>query len=589
MTSTLCVCLGLANREKSMEMSKHASLLGILALAGLTILPLDVQAQAPKPVTARNGMVVCSERNASEIGVRTLKEGGNAIDAAVAMAFALAVTYPGAGNIGGGGFLLLSKNDGSITSIDFREKAPLASHERMYLDDQGDIANNSNHDGIRSVGVPGTVAGLEMAHDKFGKLPWKQLLEPAIDLAENGITVSHFLSDNFALFKDQVSRYPSSVKAFLKADGSVYTPGEIWRQPDLAATLRRISVYGKEDFYNGRTAALICEFMRKTGGLITSDDLRKYTAVEREPIHCTYRGYDVYSMGLPSSGGVVLAEMLNTLEGYDLRRMGHNSVQYLHVLTESMRLAYLDRARYLGDIDSNPQIPLDRLASKEYSLKLRGMIRSDTTLQSKIEDGEPGIESPHTTHLSVMDAQGNAVSLTFTIEGWFGSAIVVDGAGFLLNNEMGDFNPIPQKTDDQGTIGTAPNLIAPEKRMLSSMSPTIVLKDKRPFLVIGAPGGRTIPNTVLQVILNVVDFDMDIAEAIAHKRIHHQWMPDTTILEQGVLSPGEQTLYERYGHKTRTGYDLIHNDAMGIRCDAKNKTLDGAADPRSPDGVARGY
>lgn len=545
--------------------------------------------QATLPVSAKKGMVVCSDKNASKVGLEILKEGGNAIDAAIAMSFALAVTYPGAGNIGGGGFILFCRKDGLITSIDFREKAPQGSTPAMFLDDHGNIKNNSNHKGILSVGVPGTVAGLDLAHRKYGKLPWEKLIAPAIRLAENGFHVSESLSGNFKYFKDEFLKYPSSLKVFMKEDSSIYSAGEIWRQPDLAKTLKRIQKFGRKDFYTGKTAELIAGFMHKNGGLITLDDLKKYEAIERKPMHNTYRGYDVYSMGLPSSGGIVLEEMLNILEGYNLKDLGHNSVQYLHVLTEAMRVAYLDRARYLGDLDFKPNVPLDMLSSKDYAGKLREMILMDKALNSKIEDAEQLPESPHTTHLSVIDSEGNAVSLTYTIENWYGSKIVVDGAGFLLNNEMGDFNPIPGKTDENGIIGTKPNLIAPGKRMLSSMCPTIVLKDKQPFLIIGTPGGRTIPNTVLQVILNVIDFNMNISEAISQKRIHHQWMPNITYLEDGLLSTDSLQLYERMGYKTETDYSMGHNEAMGIFNDIQKNIIFGASDPRSPDGLAIGY
>lgn len=541
------------------------------------------------PVPAKNGMVVCSDRKASEAGLEVLKEGGNAIDAAVAMAFVLSVTHPGAGNIGGGGYLIYYRNDGMVTSIDFREKAPLRAYPQMFLDTDGNIKNNANHEGILSVGVPGTVAGLELAHKKYGKLDWQALVGPAIKLAENGFRVSEYLSNNFKYYKAGFIKYPSSAKVFLKKDNSGYRAGDTWRQPDLAATLKRIQKSGKEDFYNGETARLICECMNKNGGIIGPDDLKRYNAIEREPLHCKYRGYDVYSMGPSSSGGTVLTEMLNILEGYDLKDMGHNSVQYLHILTETMSLAYLDRARYSGDMDFNADIPLKMLCSKEYASKLRKIIRTESHLSSKVEDVEQVSEGSHTTHLSVMDFQGNAVSLTYTIERWFGSEIVVDGAGFLLNNEMGDFNAVPGKTDNKGNIGSGPNLIAPGKRMLSSMCPVIILKDKQPFLVIGAPGGRTIPNTVLQVILNVIDFNMNISEAISQKRIHHQWMPDITFLEDGVLSADLKELYEKKGHKTEIDDGMRYNEAMGIIFDRDNKVLYGTSDPRSPGGFAAGY
>jgi len=492
--------------------------------------------QSRHPVIAKKGMVVSSERHATEAGLQILKSGGNATDAAVATAFALAVTLPGAGNLGGGGFLVYAQNGGTVTTIDFREKAPITAFQKMYLDGQGEIRNSSNTKGILSVGVPGTVAGLALAHQKYGSKPWRSLVEPAIQLAEKGFPVSYALSKNFSNYKNNFLKYPSSAKIFLKKDDSNYLPGDIWYQPDLANTLRRIQKDGKVDFYNGKTAQLIADFMRQNGGLITLEDLKKYKAIERKPVRGEFRDYDIYAMGPPSSGGVTLIEMLNILEGYDLASMGHNSAKYLHVLTEAMRLAFLDRAMYLGDPDFNPNLPVDKMISKLHASKQRDRIHLDKTIILDIDAINQIPESSHTTHFSVLDLEGNAVSLTYTIESWYGSKIVVEGAGFLLNNEMGDFNPIPGRTDEKGKIGTKPNLIEPEKRMLSSMCPTIVLKNNNPFLIIGTPGGRTIINTVLQVVLNVIDFEMNIAEAIAARRIHHQWMPNVTVFEEGVIS-----------------------------------------------------
>jgi len=571
-------------------MKKHKLLLIIISIFVLLLLPSGKNHDPqPKPISAKNGMVVCSERNASEVGLKILQKGGNAMDAAIAMSFALAVTHPGAGNLGGGGFIVYYSKDGKITSIDFREKAPLHASAAMFLDKEGNILNNANHHGLLSVGVPGTVAGLEMAHKKYGKMDWKDLLEPAIHLAEDGFYLSEGQAHNFKSVRDRFLEYPSSATVFMKKDRSSYAAGELWRQPDLAETLKRIEKYGKEDFYNGETARLLCDFMQKNGGIITSEDLKKYKAVEREPLHCNYRGYDVYSMGPPSSGGAVITEMLNILEGYNLAGLAHDSVQYMHILSETMRLAYLDRARYLGDMDFNPDIPLKMLCSKEYASKVRNLIQTDKALHSELKDAELVTEGAHTTHLSVIDSEGNAVSLTYTIEDWYGSKIIVEGAGFLLNNEMGDFNPVPGKTNEKGIIGTKPNLIAPEKRMLSSMCPVIVLKNKQPFLIIGTPGGRTIPNGVLQVVLNVIDFKMNISDAISRKRIHHQWMPDVTFIEDGVLSANSLKTYEKMGHKTDANNGIKNQEAMGILVDKKNNLIYGAADPRSGDGMAMGY
>jgi len=555
----------------------------VLASGGFPAAP-----QEPKLVSAEHGIVVSSERRASEVGLSVLKAGGNAVDAAVATAFALAVIYPGAGNIGGGGFLVLHTKDGRVTTFDFREKASLAASPGMFLDEQGEIRDNANHQGILSAGVPGSVAGLELAHKKYGKLAWKDVLQPAIQLADQGFPVSRYFSKNLeTTYRAKFLRYPSSARVFLKPDGTVYRAGELWRQPDLAATLKRIQSEGAADFYRGTTAGLIADFMNKSGGLITADDLAKYEAVERKPIHGTYRGYDVYSMAPSSSGGVVLLEMLNILEGCKISRLGHDSAAYLHLLTEAMRSAYLDRARYLGDPEANPDMPVERLISKEYAGRLRSAIPMDQARTSRVEDIEAPAEASHTTHLSVMDKEGNAVSLTTTIENWYGSAIVVEGAGFLLNNEMGDFNPVPGKTDDRGQIGTKANEIAPGKRMLSNMSPTIIAKNGKPFLVIGCPGGRAIPNAVLQIILNVIDSRMDIARAIARPRIHHQWLPDVTEYEPGVFSADALEIYRMMGHKAREDEDLQHNDAMGIMI--KKKAITGCADPRSEDGSAAGY
>lgn len=560
----------------------------VIALSGLLTPGFSDAAKTPKPINAKHGMVVSSERLASEAGVSILKAGGNAVDAAVATAFALAVTYPGAGNIGGGGYLVLRTKDGRVTTFDFREKAPLVASPSMFLDEQGKIRDDSNHQGILSVGIPGSVAGLELAHKKYGRLAWKDLIQPAVRLAETGFPVSPQFSKNIEMtYRAKFLRYPSSAEVFLKPDSTVYRPGEVWRQPDLAATLKRIQEKGAADFYRGETARLIVDFMKKNGGLITAEDLAKYKAVERKPIHGTYRGYDVYTVAPSSSGGVVLLEMLNILEGYTIHKLGQDSHAFLHLLTEAMRSAYLDRARYLGDPEANPDMPVDRLISKEYAAQLRSAIPPDKARTSRIEDIDAPGESPHTTHLSVVDAEGTAVSLTTTIESWYGSTIVVAGAGFLLNNEMGDFNPVPGKSDDRGQIGTAANEIAPGKRMLSNMSPTIVTKNGKPFLVIGCPGGRTIPNSILQVILNVIDFRMDIATAIARPRIHHQWLPDITEYEPGVFSAKSLRLYKMMGHKAREDKGLSSNDAMAIMI--KKKAPAGCADPRAKDGSAAGY
>ncbi|QXD16359.1 gamma-glutamyltransferase [Rhodocaloribacter litoris] len=567
----------------------------LLVLAGLmwsSWMVMPARAQAGRiPVPARQGMVVSTHYLASEVGVDVLRRGGNAVDAAVATAFALAVVHPAAGNIGGGGFLVYHGADGTVTAFNFREKAPLAATETMFLDEHGEIRDNANHEGPLSVGVPGTVAGLWLAHRRLGTLPWADLVEPAVRLAREGFPVSWDLADDLRAFRTLTDPlYAATRNAFLKNGTEPYEPGEILRQPDLARTLARIRDHGHDGFYRGETARLLADFMRRHGGLITEEDLARYEAKEQPPVHGTYRGYDVYAMSPPSSGGVALVEMLNILEGFDLKAIGHNSALYLHLLTEAMRRAYADRALYLGDPDFNPDMPVDRLTSKDYARALRQTIdlfRASESDSARFNAAYLIPESEETTHFSVVDAAGNAVSLTYTLEHSYGARIVVEGAGFLLNNEMGDFNPIPGRTTTTGLIGTPPNRVAPEKRMLSSMTPTIVAKDGRPVLVIGSPGGRTIINTVLQVVLNVLDHGMNIGEAVEAPRIHHQWLPDETSFERWGLSPDTRRLYEMMGHRVRVRY--YQGRAHGIYVDPATGIRYGAADTRAPSGRAVGY
>ncbi|MFC1495773.1 gamma-glutamyltransferase [Thermodesulfobacteriota bacterium] len=556
----------------------------------LVLCPNGLPAQGRNiPVSAKNGMVVSASEISSNIGRDILQKGGNSIDAAVATAFSLAVTCPWAGNIGGGGFLVYHRVDGMVTTIDFREKAPLAAGKRMYLDDSGSIKENSNHEGFLSIGVPGTVAGLYRAHSLYGNLPWPDLLDPAIELAEKGFPVTwgiHFrLEDPYS--KKRLLAYESSVKTYFDADLNLLEPGYLWKQPELAETLKRIREKGHDGFYRGETAKKLSEFMLKKGGIITAEDLRKYEAIERKPVHGTYRGYDIYSMPPPSSGGVAIIEILNILEGYDLKAAGHNSALYIHLLTEAMKRAFADRAEYLGDPDFNPNMPLEKLISKEHAAELRKSINPKTASKSDPARFNSVYESEETTHFSVIDKKGNAVSLTYTLEQSFGSGIIAEGLGFLLNNEMGDFNAIPGLTDTNGRIGTEPNRIAPEKRMLSSMSPTIVSRDGKVMLVIGSPGGRTIINTVLQIILNHVDHNMNIADAIGAGRFHHQWLPDVTDIEKGAISRDTEKIYTGMGHRIR--YRESQGRAMGIHYDHKKNLISGAADPRSYDGAAIGY
>lgn len=542
------------------------------------------------PAPAKKGMVVTSHYLASEVGRAILKKGGNAIDASVATAFALSVTLPSAGNIGGGGFLVYYGDDGVKSTFNFREKAPLAATENMFLDEEGKIKNNSNHEGLLATGVPGTVAGLYLAHQRMGKLPWSDLVAPAIELAENGIPATYRNEWFVNFIAKNKAKYPSTAKVFLKNGITPYKPGEIWKQPELAETLKRIQKNGADGFYKGKTAKLIAEFMKKNGGLITEKDLAKYEAQELKPVLGTYRGYEIVSMPPPSSGGIALIEMLNILEGYNLSEMGHNSSAALHVLTEAMRRAFADRAEFVGDADFNPDLPIEKLISKEHANNLRSSIDLQRASPSDSANFNAKFlipESPETTHISVVDKDGNAVSLTYTLENSYGNKIVVDGAGFLLNNEMGDFNPIPGYTNSQGLIGTKPNLVQPEKRMLSSMTPTIVAKNGKPLIVIGSPGGRTIINTVLQVILNSIDFNMNIAQAIEAPRIHHQWFPNKTSFERYGISPDTEKMYKSLGHEVY--YRNSQGQAMGIFIDRKKNMIYGAADSRSFDARAVGY
>ena len=559
----------------------------ICLIVGLVLVSISFSEGGRTPLRVKNGIVTSASRLASDAGVSALKQGGNAVDAAITTAFALAVTLPSAGNIGGGGFMVYHGEDGHATTFDFREKAPLAANERMYLGLDGNVIDNSNHIGMLAIGVPGTVAGLWKAHQELGSLPWADLVAPAVKLAREGIPMSYSLYSGFARSKGRFDQYPSTAAKFFKADGSLYELGETWYQPDLAHTLELIQDNGADGFYKGENASRLAGFMADNGGLITEEDLLKYEAVEREPIRGTYRGYDIVSMPPPSSGGVVLVEMLNILEGYDLSDMGHNSALYLHVLTESMRRAYADRAEHLGDPDFNEGMPLERLLDKDYASNLRGSIDMDQASKSDPNGFAEPYESEETTHFSVVDKDGNMVSMTYTLEFGYGSGIVVEGGGYLLNNEMGDFNAVPGVTNTRGLIGTAANLVAPEKRMLSSMTPTIVAKDGRPVFTAGSPGGKTIINTTLQLILNVVDHDMNIAESVEAGRIHHQWLPDVTSMETGSLSRDTIELYEARGHRFRER--AAQGAAMAVFYDRVNKLFEGASDSRRGDGAAVGY
>jgi len=475
--------------------------------------------------------------------------------------------------------------NGQSTAIDFREKAPLASHPEMWLDDQGEYSSQIHHRSYRSVGVPGTVAGFDKAHRLYGQIEWADLVQPAVDLAEDGFELSEGLAGSIGRFvQGRASSHEATVAALSK-NGTPYRPGDTWKQRDLARTLTRIMRDRRDGFYQGETARLIVAEMRRGGGLITEEDLDVYEARERSTIRGTYRGYDIISMPPPSSGGVAIVTMLNILEAYDLASFGHNSPEYIHHLAEAMRRAYRDRAEYLADSDF-ADVPVQRLTSKDHAAWLSRSIDPERASVSHPSDVAMAPESPETTHYTVVDADGMAVSVTYTLESGYGSGIVVSGAGFLLNNEMGDFNAGPGVTDASGLIGTEPNLARPQQRMLSSMSPSIVAKDGELVAVVGTPGGRTIINTVLQIILNLVDFEMDIQEAVAAPRIHHQWLPDRIRIEGDGATAETIIRLEEMGHTVQMGGRQGSANSIGI--DAHTGERLGAADARSPDSGARG-
>lgn len=540
---------------------------------------------ATEPVRAPSGMVVSANTIASRIGADVLESGGNAIDAAIATGFALAVIHPTAGNIGGGGFMVVRFPDGRTTAFDFRERAPAAAHAKMFLDENDEYSSRIHHNSHIAVGVPGTVAGFALAHATHGSVDWARLVEPAVALARDGFEISPNLARSLSGVLRSMQRYPASIQSFSK-NGTPYEPGEVLRQPDLARTLERIMQQGRDGFYNGETARLIAEEMRRGGGIITEQDLADYEARERTPIRGTYRGYDVISMAPPSSGGIALVEMLNILEGYDLRSMGSMSAAYVHHVVEAMRRAYRDRAMYVADTDF-ADVPIERLTSKTYAAELRRSIDESHATPSSVADVAVPAESPHTTHYSVVDGNGMAVAVTYTLEAGYGSRIVVPGAGFLLNNEMGDFNAGPGLTRESGLIGTEPNLARPGQRMLSSMTPTILARDGELVAVVGSPGGRTIINTVLGVVLNIIDFGLDIGDAVAAPRMHHQWLPDRVRIEQGGISPETVQALESMGHTVQVGGR--QGAANSIMIDPRTGERVGSPDPRDRDAGAVGH
>jgi gamma-glutamyltranspeptidase/glutathione hydrolase len=539
------------------------------------------------PVIARNGMVASQERYATEAGLAVLKEGGNAVDAAVTVGFTLAVTLPEAGNIGGGGFMLVHMaKDNQTLAIDYREKAPKAATRNMFLNANGEVDLKKSRFSYLAVGVPGTVAGLTMALEKYGTISLERALKPAIDLAEKGFPVSEGLHNSLIATKAQMQASPASMAIFYKPGGVAYEVGEMLVQKDLAKSLRLIAKDGAKAFYQGAIASAIVADMQANGGLITKEDLAAYQPVMRQPIRGTYRGYEIASMPLPSSGGVHLVQMLNVLEGFSVRELGHNTAQTIHLMAESMKLAYADRSKFLGDSDFVP-VPVAGLTSKSYANDLRRKININRATQSlEIAPGNPNkfSESTNTTHYSVMDKYGNAVANTYTLNLAYGTSLTAAGTGILLNNEMDDFSAKPGVPNAFGLVGGEFNAIEPEKRMLSSMTPTIVMKDGKPYLVTGSPGGSQIITSVLQVIMNVIDHNMNITAATNAIRVHHQWLPDELRVEQGLNGDTRRLLTEK-GHK------IAVKDAMGSTQSIMRvgNSFQGASDPRRLGALTLGY
>jgi len=540
-------------------------------------------------VPANGGVVVCTSAPSCDAGAEVLAKGGNAVDAAVATAFALAVTHPSAGNIGGGGFMIVRTPSGEVTSFDYRERAPLKSTRTMYLGKDGNIDRGLTAAGYLAPGVPGTVRGLEMAHKKFGKLPWKDVVMPSVLLAEQGFTMSAGLARSLnGEVQKSMAKFPASVEAYGKPGGGQWQGGDRLVLKDLGATLRAIATDGPDVFYKGSIADVIAADMKANGGLISKEDLAAYQAKERTPLRGTYKGFEIVSMPPVSSGGVALIEMLNILEGMDLKSKGLLTPPALHLQIEAMRRAYLDRARHLGDPDF-VKMPVEQLTSKQYAKTLAAAIDANKAASS-IELGKDIVtntatEPDETTHFSVMDKNGMAVTSTYTLEGGYGSHVVVKGAGFLLNNEMGDFNKKPGETNTRGDIGTPANLIDPGKRMLSSMTPTMVLKDGKVVLLTGSPGGRTIINTVFTIVLGVTEYGLTGREAVDLARMHHQWLPDRARIEKrDGVTPATVAKLKAMGHD----FDFMEGrqgDAHSIWV-APDGTVYGVNDKRTADSKA---
>jgi len=561
----------------------------------LLLVALPLQAASRLPVRAKHAVVASVDAIASKVGADVMKRGGNAVDAAVAVGLALAVTWPEAGNLGGGGFMLIRKDDGTTEAIDYREIAPLSATRDMYLDPMGNLIKDASLIGYQAVGVPGTVAGLALAHKRHGKLPWKELVEPARKLAAEGFVVSEYLSRSLRgkQTTERMKQFPESWRIFQR-DGNPYEPGDTFAQPDLAKTLARIQA-DPNDFYRGETARRLVADIQAHGGAVTAEDLKQYKPAIRTPLRGTYRGHEIITMPPPSSGGVALLEMLNMLEPYDLKSMGWHSSQQVHAMVEVMRRAYADRAKFLGDTDF-VKVPVAGLTSRAFAEQRRKDIDPARASDSKaVGDADPlPYESPQTTHFTIVDGDGTVVANTYTLNESYGAAVTAAGTGILLNDEMDDFTSKPGVPNAYGLIQGEANAIEPRKKPLSSMTPTIVLRDGKAWFSVGSPGGSTIINTVLQVIVNVVDYGMNLQQAIDAPRFHHQWLADKIAYESFEFSRDTQDALEKMGHvfaerpgapPTYTGGGL--GDAHGVMIDADGTRL-GASDPRRG-GVAVGW
>jgi len=580
----------------------HKSLILLLLLAW-TLAPLG--SASTFPVRTQHAMVVTVHQLASQVGVEIMQQGGNAVDAAVATGFALAVVHSPAGNIGGGGFMLIRMADGKTHFLDYREKAPGAATRDMYLDTQGNVIAGASEIGYKSIAVPGSVAGLTYAERKYGKLTLKQVMAPAIKLARDGFALTW--GEAADMHDRHLTEFPESRRVFQR-DGDYYKPGEVFRQPDLARTLERIAA-DADDFYHGSLARELAAAMQKGGGLITVDDLAHYEVKEREPVRGTYRGYEVISAPPPSSGGTVLIESLNILEGFDLRGMQNRSAESIHFTVEGFRRAFFDRAEFMGDPDFS-KIPVAQLLDKKYAAAWRDTIDPQRASDSKelrrpavfneleqyAESHPPAIapyEGNHTTHYSVVDAEGNAVAVTTTINDWFGSRVTADGLGFLLNDEMDDFSAKPGVPNSDGLIQGAANAIGPGKRPLSSMTPTIVVHDGKTVLVLGSPGSSKIITTVANVLMGVVDYRMNLQEAVNAPRFHNQWLPDVVNVEK-TFFPDTVNILRKMGYKVQIGLgegdtSPYWSDAECIGIDEKTRDRLGATDGRNSNGKAVGY